>query len=391
MRVGSVRWTAAGGWAGELPDLDSAATLVLVLLGPETDLGAVPLAEVAAAYPTSLVTGCSTAGVADGPTLLDDGVLVLVCAFERTRVLLRPARQSAERSHAVGQALTAGLHADAAAAGTDLRAVLVICDGLDVVGNAFAQGLASGAAGVPVFGGMSALMPGPGGTIRAPWTVLDGALQRGVAVAVGLCGDHVTLTCGTGGGWDELGPPRTATRSSGAELLEIDGQPALDLYRRYLGVEAEGLPGSGLRFPLLLRRPGEQQSALVRSVRSFDEGTRAIGLTGDVPEGAVVQLLHQNSEAMVDAAQDAARAAAAGAGPAHVADGALALVVSCLGRRLALGARVEDELEPVALELGPGTVVAGFYGYGELAPTPARSCDLHNQTVAVGAISEWTW
>ncbi|WP_432510477.1 FIST signal transduction protein [Kineococcus sp. SYSU DK001] len=389
--MGSVRWTAADGWAGELPDLDGPATLVLVLLAPETDLSLVPLAEVSAAYPTSLVTGCSTAGVADGATLLDDGLLLLVCAFERTRLLLRSAPQTAARSHAVGRALAGGLHADAAAAGTDLRAVLVICDGMDVVGNAFAEGVSLGAAGATVFGGMSALMPGPGGTIRAPWTVLDGALHQGVAVAVGLCGDHVTLTCGTGGGWDELGPPRTATRSSGAELFEIDGQPALDLYRRYLGVEAEGLPGSGLRFPLLLRRRGEQRSALVRSVRSFDEETRAIGLTGDVPEGSVVQLLHQNSEAMVDAAQDAARAATAGAGPAHGADGALALVVSCLGRRLALGARVEDELESVTAELGAGTAVAGFYGYGELAPTSARSCDLHNQTVTVGVISEWPW
>lgn len=411
MRVETVRWTMEGGWAtGSGPsrgtgpgpgsggdgwqapsDLDAPSTLVLVFIAPMADLTTLPLAQISAAFPTSVITGCTTAGVVEGESLLDEGLLLVVCAFERTSLALHWSPQTAVRSHAVGQLLGAQLHADAARTEMPLRAVLVICDGMDVVGNAFAEGICAGAESATVFGGMSALLPGADGMIHAPWTLLDGALRQGVAVVVGLFGDDVTVTTGTGTGWDELGPPRTVTRASGAELFEVDGQPALDLYRRYLGIEADALPGSGLRFPLLLRRRGEQESALVRSVRSIDEETRAIGLTGDVPEGSVVQLLLQNSEAMAEAAQEAARAAVAGTGPVHGADGSLALVVSCLGRRLALGTRTEDELESVAAGIGAGIPVVGFYTYGELAPTVARSCDLHNQTLTVGVISEWAW
>lgn len=390
MQVHQVRWNRSGGWSAPLPALDGPSTLVLVLAGPAVPGADVPVADLLAAYPRSGVLGCSTAGVVAGDTLVDEEVLVTVLVFARTRVVLEHVPLDAATSLRAGTGLGERLRAH----GDDLAAVLVLAHGTDVVGNALAEGLSRGTGGqVPVFGGMSAGLPEPGGHLPPCWVLAGGEVhggagggadRAGVVAGVGLYGEHVGLSTGTGSGWADLGPRRRVTRSEGATLHELDGKPALALYRRYLGEEARGLPVAGLRFPLAIRRTGEEGAPVVRSVLDVDDDTDTILLTGDVPQGCTAQLLHQDSEALADAAERAARDAAATAGvPAG-----LALVVTCLGRRLALGSRTEDELESVVAGLPAGTPALGFYTYGELAPTSARSCDLHNETLTVAVLGE---
>nr|WP_281373288.1 FIST C-terminal domain-containing protein [Kineococcus aurantiacus] len=357
----------------------------MVLSGPAVPGPDVPVADLLAAYPRSSVLGASTAGLVLGDALLDEEVLVTVVTFERTRVVLDHVPLTAGTSEEAGAALGGRLRAHGSGPGEDLAAVLVLAHGRDVVGNALAEGLSRGTGGtVPVFGGMSAGLPAPGGLLPPCWVLVDGRPRTGVVTAVGLYGERVGLSVGTGSGWADLGPQRRVTRADGATLHELDGQPALALYKRYLGEEARGLPVAGLRFPLAIRRPGEHGTAVVRSVLDVDDATDTILLTGDVPQGCTAQLLHQDSEALADAAEQAARRAVAAA---DVPVG-LALVVTCLGRRLALGSRTEDELESVVAGLPAGTPVLGFYTYGELAPTAARSCDLHNETLTVAVLGE---
>jgi hypothetical protein len=67
----------------------------------------------------------------------------------------------------------------------------------------------------------------------------------------------------------------------------------------------------------------------------------------------------------------------------------LALVVSCIARRMLMGQRTEDEIQAVADLLGVDTVRLGFYSYGEIAPhATSGACELHNQTMTVTLISE---
>ncbi|PRY15087.1 FIST signal transduction protein [Kineococcus rhizosphaerae] len=389
MRVHHARWDRAQGWSTPLPVADGPRTLVLVLAGPAVPAADVPVDDVRAAYPTSSVLGCSTAGLVLGEGLLDEEVLVAVLVFERTRLVLEhtplTAATSEEAGARLGERLLRHGRPDPSADGGDLAAVLVLSQGRDVVGNAVAAGLSRGTGGtVPVFGGMSAGLPVPGGALPQCWVLVEGRPQTGALTAVGLYGDRVGLGVGTGSGWADLGPQRRVTRSEGATLHELDGRPALALYERYLGDEARGLPVAGLRFPLAIRRPGEPDTPVVRSVLGVDHAADTILLTGDVPQGCTAQLLHQDSEALADAAEVAARDAVAAAS----APVGLALVVTCLGRRLALGSRTEDELESVVAGLPAGTPVVGFYTYGELAPTAARSCDLHNKTLTVAVLGE---
>ena len=67
----------------------------------------------------------------------------------------------------------------------------------------------------------------------------------------------------------------------------------------------------------------------------------------------------------------------------------VAILVSCVGRKLVLGDRVEEEVEAVRNVFGPQTALSGYYSYGELAPlTEGRGCALHNQTMTITCLSE---
>ena len=189
--------------------------------------------------------------------------------------------------------------------------------------------------------------------------------------------------CGSMGGWDQFGPERRITRAAGNVLYELDGRSALALYREYLGEHAAALPASGLLFPLAIRAEEDDQP-LVRTIMRVNEETQSLTFAGDMPEGWYARLMRANFDRLVDGAVGAARAG--------VADGVeteLALLISCVGRKLILGQRVEEEVEAVREVVGAGAAMTGFYSYGELAPfkTGAR-CELHNQTMTITTLGE---
>ena len=185
---------------------------------------------------------------------------------------------------------------------------------------------------------------------------------------------------GSSGGWSPFGPKRTVTASRGNVLQELDGKLALELYKTYLGPEAEALPASALRFPLYVTSPG-QRNPVVRTILSIDEKEGTMTFAGDIPVDATVQLMRASFEDLITGAEDAATTA--------VQDAELVLCVSCVGRRIVLGQRTEEELEGVRSVFGKRPVLTGFYSYGELAPSGHdHKCQLHNQTMTITSISE---
>lgn len=375
MDVHSSRWTARAGWSAPLPAWDSAATLVVVF-GPSAllDTPAHPgLRDLLTAYPRAVVTGCSTAGEVLDDALADDSLTVAVLRFAVTRVVAETAEAAGADSHDTGLLLSKRL-ADAA---PDLAAVLVWSDGLGVNGSLLAEGLAAGAPpGTAVVGGLA----GDGARFDRTWVLTGGRPRSGAVVAVGLFGDRLQVGHGSRGGWSILGPERVVTRSAGNVLHELDGRPALDLYRTYLGDRAAGLPATALLFPLGVLGP---DGLVVRTVLGVDADARTLTFAGDVPQGALVQLMHSSTDRLVDAAEEAAASAALPGGP-----GSVGLVVSCVGRRLYLGQRTDEELEVVREALGGTTPVVGMYSYGELTTAPGQGCRLENQTMTVTVLRE---
>ncbi len=378
MKIEQRIWTPEGGWrAGGPGGLGAQAQLVLLFWENELFHRDDVAAEVRKAYPRAHLAGCSTAGEIIGPEVLDEALTVTAIHFESAAVqaagvTLRPG----ESSRAAGQRLAAALDAK------HLVHVLVFSDGLQVNGSELVAGLTAGLPpGVSLTGGLSA----DGPRFKSTRVLLEGRPRVGAVAAIGLSGDRLRVGYGSLGGWDPFGPERTITRSAGNVLYELDGRSALDLYKLYLGDYARDLPSSGLLFPLLVRAPAEERG-VVRTILAVDEHAQSMTFAGDMPSGAYARLMRANFDRLIDGAAGAARVnqqALAG----QAAD--LAILISCVGRKLVLGQRTEEEVDAVRDVLGADTALTGFYSYGEISPmTPGARCELHNQTMTITTMSE---
>lgn len=375
MIVEQHHWTMWGGWQSP-PSAGSDGPQLVLAFGSTAALEqGEALADLAAAHPGAVIAGCSTAGEIHGEAVTDDGVVATTVRFGATRVT----SASLAITETGGDARAAGVRLVAALPGEDLRHVLVFSDGLAVNGSELTRGIESALPpGVAVTGGLAG-----DGSRFARTLVIDGAdAAPGRVVAVGLHGDALRVGTGSLGGWDPFGPERRVTSSDGNVLRELDGRSALGLYERYLGDHAARLPASGLLFPLSVQT--DDGDEVVRTLLAVDREAETMTFAGDLPEGARARLMHANPDRLVDGALGAARAAAAGA----VDSPALALLVSCVGRRLVLGQRVEEEVEIIGEALGGSAVLAGFYSYGEIAPAESGRCEMHNQTMTVTTLSE---
>ena len=186
---------------------------------------------------------------------------------------------------------------------------------------------------------------------------------------------------GTRGGWVSFGPERLVTDSRDNVLLEIDGESALDLYERYLGKHAQNLPASGHLFPLNLRAPGSQ-TWVVRTILGLDRERKALFFGGDIPLGSTVRLMRGNVDNLLDGAEEAGR-------NARLGGESLAILVSCVGRKMLLKQFAEEEIEVVGDALGREATLTGFYSYGEIASGhKGGPCCLHNQTMMVTVLQE---
>jgi hypothetical protein len=190
---------------------------------------------------------------------------------------------------------------------------------------------------------------------------------------------------GSIGGWVPFGPKRLITKSQGNVLYELDGQSALELYQKYLGNYASGLPATGLLFPLDLHSANGDRS-VVRTILAVDEIEQSLTFAGDVPEGSIVQLMQANRDRLVDGAIAAAQTSRV-SNPDTAPD--LAILISCVGRKLVLKQRVEEEVEGIREVMGDSTILTGFYSYGEIGPAElGESCQLHNQTMTITTFLE---
>lgn len=208
--------------------------------------------------------------------------------------------------------------------------------------------------------------------------------KPGEIVAVGFYGDTLDVSFSIHGGWTPFGPERIVTKSEGNILYELDNKPALDLYKSYLGDKAKDLPAAALLYPLNVTSENEEQS-IVRSILNIDEKNNAVILAGDIAKNAKVQLMMTNVDNIANASERAAKQAL----ELRETKPELAMLVSCIGRKLVLDQRVEEEIEEVIEVLGKDTTISGFYSYGEIAPFHGEvACQLHNQTMTITLMSE---
>lgn len=376
----SVLQHTSQGWNAPFPASDGKSTLVLIFAAPSYLEARGPIEELRAAFPDAHFLGCSTAGEILGRRVYDASLSAAIIRFHSTGLSLVCAKDlQPATSRACGEAMGAELSSP------DLSAVFVISDGLRVNGSKLAQGLNTGLpAGVPVSGGLA----GDGTRFQQCWllTARPGealCMGPGMAAAVGFHGPDIQVRSGFQGGWVPFGIRRRVTRSKGNVLFELDGSPALNLYRTYLGELAAGLPATALRFPLSVHTDDALEPEVVRTILSMDEASQSLTFAGDIPEGAMVSLMRSETDQLIAGARNAAQGI-------HL-DGtqpALSIAISCVGRRLVLGERCDEELEATLDLLPAHSDQLGFYSYGELSPPAGSGCRLHNQTMTLTTLQE---
>lgn len=378
MRIEQNVFLGSGHWEGTPPGVLGGGADLVFVFGSRGALESSASMEVLRdAFPNAQRIGCSTSGEIAGTRVHDDSIVVTAVDFEHTWT-----RAAEVSMNEVQNSFEAGKRLAKMLDPRDLTHVLVLSDGLGVNGSDLVAGLTNHLPkDVAVTGGLA----GDGDRFERTLVFGNGSPRTGVVAAIGMYGDRLKVSFGSLGGWDPFGPERVITRSSGNVLHELDGKSALGLYQSYLGEHAKGLPATGLLYPLALRVT-EGQAPVVRTILSVDHHAKSLTFAGDVPEGAYARLMKANFDRLIDGATGAARASCeplAGATPE------LALLISCVGRKLLLQQRIEEEVEGVRDVLGKKACLMGFYSYGEIAPfSRSLRCELHNQTMTITTFSE---
>lgn len=382
MELATLVYQPGSGWETP-PDtrLDSPNTLVLVF-GAADSLATLaegsPLSTLARALPRSVFASAATHTIAHARETADEALVVCIARFDHTalrrfHVELGPVMTAEAAGRQLAQALldTPGL-----------SGVLVLADGIEVNGPDLVRGLnAVLPDGLPIAGGM-----GAAGTRQArTWSMHHDGPPQGSACVIGLYGPQLRMARSCHGGSIGFGQRRLVTRAQGNTVDEIDGYPALQLYRQYLGRYASGLPEAASHFPLTVFRQATDLQGVIRYVLGIDTDRQTIDVAGDIPAGSLVQLSRAGRSELLEGAFHAARDLA---DALPVDRPVLALVVSCVGRRHVLGEQTEEELEPVATLLRPGSALAGFYSFGEISAGAGQRCDMHNMTLTLAALWE---
>ena len=377
MKVNQFKWTQSKGWNPELIKGNDVSVLLVFGIRQELQQSTI-LESLKSNFLQSIIIGGSTSGEILNNEVFDNSVVVTAITFEKTKVKLSfvPC-ESNEKSFDAGENLARNFEH------SQLKHVLVVSNGLHVNGTELARGMSKVLPpNVAVTGGLA----GDASDFTETYVVTN-EMQSSVGVAaIGLYGDNLNINYGSAGGWRSFGPERTVTKSEGSTLYELDENNALDLYKIYLGDKQKELPGSALLFPLMITRADETKG-LVRTILSVDDTKQSMTFAGDISQGATAQLMRANTENLIEGASDAAKACVPESS-IHNGD-QLAILVSCVGRKLVMKQRVEEEVEIVKEIIGDNTKIAGFYSYGELAPYENNaSCELHNQTMTITLISE---
>lgn len=380
MKILQKQFTESSGWKTVRGEATNPELYNLVLIFGDRKLISEPDIYNSALrdFPKANIILSSTAGEILDVQVSDRSVCLTAIWFEKTPVKAFSVNISKPvDSYSAGKKLAKHFEQK------NLKHVMVFSDGQFVNGSDLVLGLQKGLPQeVLITGGLA----GDGAAFNKTAVGLNEIPSEGKIAAVGFYGENISTSYGSVGGWRSFGPERLITRSKGNVLYELDGKPALNIYKVYLGEYAKDLPGSGLLFPLSIRSKDSEQT-LVRTILAINEEENSLTFAGNMPEGTYARLMNANFDKLIEGASDAAQNSIDGI--TRPPD--LAILISCVGRKLVLNQRVEEEVEVVRSAYGNQTAITGFYSYGEISPSfNFMKCELHNQTMTITTFTERT-
>lgn len=379
MHIEQRKFAAHTGWDTVRGNaLNSNELYDLVIVFGSRDLLADPLIyrQIHDRYPGANIVMNSTAGEILDTSVNDDTLSLTAIKFDKTTV-----ETAVIDIHTVKNSFEAGYRLAGSLEHEGLKNVLVISDGQQVNGSDLVLGLQEFLPKETIITGGLA---GDGSRFEKTLVGLNAPPSEGKIVLIGFYGDGLLVTHGSVGGWDPFGPERLITKAEANVLYELDGKPALDIYKMYLGDDANELPGSALLFPLSIRTT-DADHTLVRTILAVNEADKSMTFAGNMPQGAYAQLMKANFDRLIEGAS----AAAQNTVPDGMKPPDLAILISCVGRKLVLDQRIEEEVEVIRALFGDTTAITGFYSYGEISPSfNFMKCELHNQTMTITTMTE---
>ncbi|MCF8241764.1 MAG: FIST C-terminal domain-containing protein [Melioribacteraceae bacterium] len=378
MQIEQKIYSRSKGWSSLRSNIESKEPHLIIIFGNklllrDTDL----IRSLKNDYNCEAIIGCSTAGEIHLDNVSDNSLVVNAIHFNNTKVeCAKVELKNTTDSYNAGVKLAKSFPHQ------NLKHVFVLSDGININGSNLVYGIADNLpANVNITGGLSA----DEDKFKETVILMNDQVESKVVVGVGFYGDNLKVSCGSFGGWDPFGPERIVTKSEQNIVYEFDGKPSLELYKKYLGEYSKDLPASGLLFPLSIRLP-DGENRLVRTILSIDENNQSMIFAGNVPQGSFARLMKANFDRLLDGAVEAANTALEAF---QNIKPQFMILISCVGRKLILKQRVDEEIEGVKERVGPGPVITGFYSYGEIAPFKNNSkCELHNQTMTITAFAE---
>jgi hypothetical protein len=190
-------------------------------------------------------------------------------------------------------------------------------------------------------------------------------------------------------GCEPIGVEHTVTKAEGPFVVEIDDEPAWDLFREYCEDDPEDLMSAevvylciGERLPADLA--SDYDEFIIRTPFGLDKDRGALFYPGGIAEGTTVQLTRRDADKIHDRlVQSVDRLVSRHPGQKP----ALVFQFDCCGRgRLIFGEKTTAAtIDPMQQAIGKDVPWVGFHCYGEIAPIKQKTY-YHNNTVVLCAL-----
>lgn len=333
--------------------------------------------------PGTPVVGCTTDGEISTPGLSTDSVVVLALASDQIKFSTVAVDFLSQDS------FKAGIKVGDQFINTNVKYMQIFSDGLLGNGSKIVEGIQKVLGKSIIIAGGTA---GDGSLFTRTYQYHNDKVLTNSIVGVGFEGKF-SFSTGVSSGWTPVGMAKEVTKSTGNVVYELDGQPALDVYKKFLGKHASMLPAVGVEYPLALLGPqgdvGEDGYFLCRATMGVDHEKGSITFAGDVPQGVMVKMTMGNDLDVIKAAKEAAQRALDQLKKNKNIQPKVVFLYSCMARKIVLGSRTNEEILAVKEVIGKDFPIIGFYTYGEYAPIGKQnmSC-LHNEVATITIIGE---
>ncbi len=327
--------------------------------------------------PDSTIIGCSTAGeiTTEGPSNRDS-IAVMALYSDNLKFYSAIGSNITDGARKAGESVAKSI-VDQISGNPDV--FMMFPDAFTGNGAEIVRGIASVLGdNFPIVGGTA----GDGLVFEKTYQYLNGKVYTGSVVALAISGP-IKAGIGVRHGWIPIGTPRKVTRAEGSIIHELDGKPAINIYKDYFGKEAvdiekEKLARLAIMYPLGIKNPSNNEM-LIRDPLTVDP-SGSITCVAEVPEGVDIQIMIGSFDEAINAAGEAAVGAMTqirGSIPRAV------ILFSCIARRKLFGERSSEEIKKIQSVISPDVPMIGFYTYGE----QCRS-EFHNETVVILILAE---